>query len=56
MLIRRPEAIPAREITDPALFLRRREFLCGAALLGAGAPCRRLRRPARPEPRPGWRA
>ena len=37
MLIRRPDAIPAREITDPALVLRRRDFLRGAALLGAGA-------------------
>ena len=37
MLIRRPDAIPTREITDPALVLRRRDFLRGAALLGAGA-------------------
>ena len=37
MLIRRPDAIPAREISDPALVLRRRDFLRGAAVLGAGA-------------------
>jgi hypothetical protein len=37
VLIRRPDAIPTREITDPALVLRRRDFLRGAALLGAGA-------------------
>ncbi len=37
MLIRRPEAIAASEITDPQLFLRRREFLRGAGLAAAGA-------------------
>jgi sulfoxide reductase catalytic subunit YedY len=44
VLIRRPDPIPAREITDPALYLRRRELLAAAAatagalaLGGAGA-------------------
>jgi sulfoxide reductase catalytic subunit YedY len=40
MLIRRADPSPAREITDRALFLRRREFLraaAGAAGLAAGA-------------------
>ena len=37
MLIRRPDAIPAREIADPASVLLRRDFLRGAALPGAGA-------------------
>jgi len=36
-LIRRAEEIAAREITDPQLFLRRREFLRGAGLAAAGA-------------------
>jgi sulfoxide reductase catalytic subunit YedY len=37
VLIRRPEPVPAREITDRALTLRRRDFLRGAALAAAGA-------------------
>jgi sulfoxide reductase catalytic subunit YedY len=37
VLIRRAEAIAASEITDPQLFLRRREFLRGAGLAAAGA-------------------
>ncbi|ROR32795.1 protein-methionine-sulfoxide reductase catalytic subunit MsrP [Inmirania thermothiophila] len=38
MLIRRPDPIPASEITDPALFRRRRAFLRYAAgVLGAAA-------------------
>jgi sulfoxide reductase catalytic subunit YedY len=37
VLIRRAETIAAREITDPQLFLRRREFLRGAGLAAAGA-------------------
>ncbi len=36
MLIRRPDPIPAREITSPALYLRRRELLRGAGLLAGG--------------------
>jgi sulfoxide reductase catalytic subunit YedY len=35
VLIRRPDDIPSREITDPALFLRRREFLRGAVATAA---------------------
>ena len=37
MLIRRAPEIPAREITDESLYLRRREFLTGAAAFGAAA-------------------
>jgi len=41
LLIRRPDAISSRDITDPDLYLRRRDFLRGAAVatlgLGSGA-------------------
>jgi methionine sulfoxide reductase catalytic subunit len=37
MLIRRPAEIPASEITDESLYLRRRDFLRAAGLLGAAA-------------------
>ncbi|MCZ6463385.1 MAG: protein-methionine-sulfoxide reductase catalytic subunit MsrP [Proteobacteria bacterium] len=42
MLIRHPEPIPEREVTDASIFLRRRQFLqnaaVGAAVLTAGGP------------------
>ncbi|HXV35830.1 MAG TPA: hypothetical protein VEC18_01705, partial [Myxococcota bacterium] len=37
VLIRRPDAIPSREITSRDLVLRRREFLWGAGCVTAGA-------------------
>jgi sulfoxide reductase catalytic subunit YedY len=40
MLIRRPDPIPAREVTDPGLWLRRRELMqaAGVALAAAAFP------------------
>jgi sulfoxide reductase catalytic subunit YedY len=37
------DPIPAREITDPTLYLRRREFLTGAAAIGASLAAGRSR-------------
>ena len=37
MLIRRPSDIPSSEITPHSVYLRRREFLAGAAALGIGS-------------------
>jgi sulfoxide reductase catalytic subunit YedY len=58
MLIRKPPAIPASEITDEQLYLRRREFLRmagGAAAMAAAAPLLHgcSGEPLAAEPRPG---
>ena len=37
MLIKKPQDIPSSEITDKRLYLDRRKFLAGAAILGAAA-------------------
>jgi sulfoxide reductase catalytic subunit YedY len=52
MLMRRPPDIPAREITDERHYLRRRDFLSGAAV-GAGAMVVGCRSEAAPPPAAG---
>src|SRR5437868_13799505 len=55
MLIKRPEKIPSSEITDKKVYLNRRNFMRGAALLATtlatGALYRGLNEPPRPTPR-----
>lgn len=54
MLIKRPEQIPSSEITDKKVYLNRRNFMRGAALvattLATGALYRGLNEPPRPTP------
>jgi sulfoxide reductase catalytic subunit YedY len=55
MLIKKPEQIPSSEITDKKVYLNRRNFMRGAALLATtvatGALYRRLNEPPQPTPR-----
>jgi sulfoxide reductase catalytic subunit YedY len=55
MLIKRAERIPSSEITDKKVYLNRRNFMRGAALLataiGTGALYRNLNQPPQPTPR-----
>jgi sulfoxide reductase catalytic subunit YedY len=53
MLLRKSPQIPSSEITDKALYLRRREFIRAAALAGAGAAAGTLV-PAQSEAAPSW--
>jgi sulfoxide reductase catalytic subunit YedY len=55
MLIKKPEQIPSSEITDKKVYLNRRNFMRGAALLATtaatGALYRGLNKPPQPTPR-----
>jgi sulfoxide reductase catalytic subunit YedY len=55
MLIKKAERIPSSEITDKKVYLNRRNFMRGAALLattlGTGALYRQLNEPPQPTPR-----